>query len=370
MENRSVLIGLHGITGVGWKTIDLLVRSCSDLKDLLLWSAGDYARLGIPAARIQRLIDELTPFKIEASLEKYESIGIGILTRFDPGYPRLLEETAQPPWVLYCRGRQEVLQRPALGVVGTRTPTAYGRKAARELSLALSASGFVVVSGLARGIDAEAHHGAKDGAGGTIAVLGVPPDRIYPPEHTRLHEEIIASGGLAVSEYPLGTVPHPGLFPLRNRVIAGLSLGVIVVEAAERSGSLITADLALEESRDVFAVPGPIHSPKSRGALSLIKQGAKMVTDPRDIYEEYTHLLSTQSGQMGVSVQQGTLPSPEQQLTEDEVILYRLLSSVPVPIDVLLEQTQFTFGHLHSVLLSLLLKKVIAELPGSSYVSI
>ncbi|MFE6794934.1 DNA-processing protein DprA [Paenibacillus chitinolyticus] len=369
MENRSVLIGLHGITGVGWKTIDLLVRSCSDLKDLLLWSAGDYARLGIPAARIQRLIDELTPFKIKASLEKYESLGIGILTRFDPGYPRLLEETAQPPWVLYCRGRQEVLQRPALGVVGTRTPTAYGRKAARELSMALSAAGFVVVSGLARGIDAEAHHGAKDGAGGTIAVLGVPPDRIYPPEHTRLHEEIIASGGLVVSEYPLGTVPHPGLFPLRNRVIAGLSLGVIVVEAAERSGSLITADLALEESRDVFAVPGPIHSPKSRGALSLIKQGAKMVTDPRDIYEEYMH-LSTLSGQMGGSVQPGTVPSPEQQLTEDEVILYRLLSSVPVPIDVLLEQTQFTFGHLHSVLLSLLLKKVIAELPGSSYVSI
>ncbi|MVO99171.1 DNA-processing protein DprA [Paenibacillus lutrae] len=369
MENRSMLIGLHGITGVGWKTIKRVIDSCSDLRELREWSFADYTRTGIPAAKAECIIEGLDEGKLQERVELARRLGIGFLTRFDSDYPDLLAETAQPPWVLYYRGSLKALEYPKIGIVGTRTPTAYGKKIAEELAAALSGSGITVVSGLARGIDAQAHRGAIGKTGGTIAVLGVSPDRIYPPEHGRLQDEIIGSGGLLLSEYPVGTLPHPGLFPLRNRIIAGLSLGIVVVEAAERSGSLITADLALEESRDVFAVPGPIHSPKSRGALYLIKQGAKMVISPEDILEEYTH-LSPSSGHFVEPLTKSATQSPEEGMSADEVVLYRFLSSVPVTADVLLEQTQFTFGHLHSVLLSLLLKNKIAEQPGSTYVSI
>ena len=291
------------------------------------------------------------------------------MTVRDEAYPEILRQIPQPPWVLYYKGNLSLLKKPVLAIVGTRTPTVYGIKTAEELACSLSHSGFCVVSGLARGIDSAAHTGALKGNSGTIGVLGSGLDRVYPPENLPLYRAI-AEKGLLLTEYPLGTPAHPGLFPQRNRIIAGLSLGTIVVEAAARSGSLITVEFALDASRDVFAVPGPVHSPKSQGTLDLIKKGAaKLITSVNDIIEEYTHLLSPAAPANRQHIKQNNVPGFAG-LTEEERKIYELLCSMPRTIDELLEQSQINFGHLHSVLLSLLMKKKIRELPGCIYTAI
>lgn len=254
-------------------------------------------------------------------------------------------------------------------MVGTRVPTAYGRKIGEMLAEQLSAAGLTVISGLARGIDSVCHEAALSGAGSTIAVVATGLDKVYPPENRELEQQI-SRVGLVISEYPLGTPSHPGLFPQRNRIIAGLSLGTVVVEADSRSGSLITADAALEAGRDVFAVPGPLTSPKSRGALELIKQGAKVVTSSADIVEEYIAYLPGK-GTSG-SPASGSGPSAgdgliEKKLTSEELHLYHILHQGPFTLDELLASTRWDFGHLHSVLLSLIIKKAVTQLPGAIY---
>lgn len=289
MNNRYALFALHHIPGIGWKSLERLMALVPELETVFDYSAKEWLDLGFTPSRaetIYRGLQAFGPGELEARLKLYEDKGIGWMTVGDPDYPELLKETAQPPWILYYRGHFALTKEPCIAVVGTRTPTAYGKTAAEGLSRALSECRFTIVSGLARGIDSAAHGGGLKGPGKTVAVLGCAIDEVYPPENRRLYEQI-AQEGLILSEYPIGTKGHPGLFPQRNRIIAGLSLGVLVVEAALRSGSLITADQALEESRDVFAVPGPISSPKSQGALSLLKQGAKLVTSAEDIVDEY-----------------------------------------------------------------------------------
>lgn len=214
---------------------------------------------------------------------------------------------------------------------------------------------------MARGIDSSAHQGALKSEGSTIAVLGTGIDVVYPREHIGLYQEI-SRKGLVISEYPIGTKSHPGLFPIRNRIIAGLCLGTVVVEAADKSGSLITADLAVEESRDVFAVPGPITSPKSQGSHALLKQGAKIVTEVNDIIEEYHHKISLKPLTQKIS------NSVDLILNEDEQKILNILSFEVMKIDEILERSKFPFGHLHSVLLSLLLKNKIEQLPGTGYI--
>lgn len=363
MDRNTILFALHETEGFGWKTIRRLVAGLGSLDELLRTNAADLAKLGIPEGKAKALVESLRPAAVERRLKIYEQAGIGWMTVFDDAYPELLRQTAQPPWVLYYKGDPALLGAPSLAVVGTRTPTAYGKRVAEELSSALSQAGFCIVSGLARGIDSAAHSGALRGKGRTVAVLGCGVEHIYPPENKGLYNEI-AAHGLLLSEYPIGTPIHPGLFPVRNRIIAGLTLGTVVVEAASRSGSLITADQALEASRDVFAVPGPITSPKSRGAMDLIKQGAKIVTSVDDILEEYMHMITTPEPSYIES------PSQADQLTEDEQKIYDLLSCEPTTIDELLSKSQINFGHLHSVLISLLLKKRIEQLPGSSYIAL
>jgi DNA processing protein len=246
-------------------------------------------------------------------------------------------------------------------MVGTRTPTLYGKKIAEEWAAALSRAGFSIVSGLARGIDSKAHIGALQGKSKTVAVLGCAINQIYPRENALLYRNI-EQEGVIISEYPIGTGMRPGMFPQRNRIIAGLSLGVTVVEAAEDSGSLITVEFAVDESRDVFAVPGPIDSNKSSGVHKLLKDGAKLVTRVDEIVEDYKHMLSAED--------QGAMkkPMPAFSLTDEEIEIVRKLSNEPISIDALLEDGQFTFGHLHAVLLSLVMKKAIKQLPGSTYI--
>jgi len=359
VDRNEVLIGLHEMNGLGWRRIEDIVKRDTDWELAYQFSASDWMERGLEAEMALRMAEQFTVEWIEGRMDRMARKRIRPITIYDEEYPLLMKETVRPPWVLYTIGDVKLLSTLSVAIVGTRLPTAYGRKVAVGLTEGLCDRGVVVVSGMARGIDGVCHEAALSCGGGTIAVLGTAIDIAYPPEHSSLYRRI-AESGLIVSEYPIGMKGHPGLFPQRNRIIAGLSRGTVVVEADIRSGSLITADAALEEDRDVFAVPGPITSPKSRGALELLKQGAKMVTDVNDILEEYEALLS-----FSLEVPNRTLEVCE--LTDEEQRIYDMLQQGINHFDDLLLQTEWDFGLLHSVLLSLIMKKAAVQLPGSVY---
>ncbi|UVI32486.1 DNA-processing protein DprA [Paenibacillus spongiae] len=358
--NRDIIIALHETAGIGWHTIRKVVEY-GDWPSYIRYEPDAWRTLGLrpeqaaAAARSLRLLDMK---EHEARMSK---LGITVITRFDSGYPELLRYIPQPPWVLYAIGRLELLPSVCISIVGTRGPTAYGRKIASELSEGLSKRCITVVSGLARGIDSVAHEGALRGEGGTIAVLGTPVNVIYPPENRGLYRTLAAQG-LILSEVPLGTAFHPGHFPLRNRIIAGLSIGTVVVEAAEKSGSLITADQALEMNREVFAVPGPISSPKSAGTNKLIREsGAKLISNVEHITEEFIWLPAR------LETKPEAEPPADEPLTGEEELLYRLLLDQPRSTDELHELSSLPFGLLHSVLINLSIKRKIEQQPGSIY---
>ena len=235
------------------------------------------------ARSLRRSADDAEAVRWAAEVERR---GIRVITAFDPEYPALLLEIADPPFVLHASGSLDRLRLPAVSVVGSRDASRYGRDVAQRLGRELSAAGVAVVSGFARGVDAAAHEAALEGPGGTVAVLGCGLDVDYPREHRRLRERLEAGGGLFLSEHPPGEEPRPQNFPIRNRVIAGLSSGVVVVEASRRSGSLITARLAADFGRDVFAVPGSIFSETSAGAHALLRDGAILCTGTDDVLAE------------------------------------------------------------------------------------
>lgn len=377
MDERHILIGLHEAPGIGWKRIYGILQQHVDLRELPTWSAGRWRRLGMPEKVAQALPHELSEVVIREKLAQYNNLDIEIITMMDDTYPLLMKEIAQPPWVLYMRGDSKLLQSFCIGMVGTRIPTAYGRRVGELLVQGLTARGITIVSGLARGIDSTCHEATLQAHGQTIAVLGTGVDVIYPPENRLLYERI-CEHGLIVSEYPLGTRPSPGTFPQRNRIIAGLSHGSIVVEADERSGSLITADFAMESNRDVFAVPGPITSPKSKGTLSLLKQGAIMVTCADDIINEYDSRLQdlcdktyVKQEDNGIANTSNIPPSSDlaniSHLTEQEKTIYLILEQGDATIDEIQAKSNFDFGLLHTVLLSLIIKKQISQCSGAVY---
>jgi len=241
------------------------------------------------------ILREPDPAALEAALAWANEDGNHVLTLADAGYPQSLLEIADPPPVLYVKGDPALLARPALAMVGARAPTAQGEANAKAFADSLSAAGLVIVSGLAQGIDAAAHRGALAAeGGGTIAVIGTGIDRVYPASNAALAHEI-AARGVILSEFPLGTPPARWNFPRRNRLIAGLSLGVLVVEATLESGSLITARLAAEAGREVFAIPGSIHSPQARGCHRLIREGAKLIETAEDVLEELRSRIGGES---------------------------------------------------------------------------
>jgi len=235
------------------------------------------------ARALRRSVDDADAEHWAAEIERR---GVRVITAFDPEYPSLLLEIADPPFVLFASGSLDRLRLPAVSVVGSREATRYGRDVASRVGGELSAAGVTVVSGFARGVDAAAHEAALQGPGGTIAVLGCGVDVDYPREHRRLRERVAAAGGLFLSEHPPGEEPRPQNFPIRNRIIAGLASGVVVVEASRRSGSLITARLANDFGRDVFAVPGSIFSETSAGAHALLRDGAILCTGVEDVLTE------------------------------------------------------------------------------------
>jgi len=361
---RDLLFALHETKGIGSVTIAKLLAGLQPFSQLRHASEHDLFSCGVDQRKAAAIMQGIQSDAIKQAKLRYQERNIHWVTIFDELYPKILRQTADPPWVLYYKGDPALFKIDRqIAIVGTRTPTAYGRKIAMSIAKELSAHSFCVVSGLARGIDAYAHLGAlEQGNGGTIAVLGTGIDQIYPAENKNLFTQI-EQKGLIISEYPLGTPARAGMFPRRNRIIAGLSLGTLVIEAAERSGSLITADLALEESRDVFAVPGPITSQQSRGTLALIREGAKLTMSAEDVISEYGYRGTWTQQQKGIDQRSETL-------NHDEQKILTFLSASPVSFDEIMAFTKFDFGHLHSLLLSLLMKKRIEQLPGSLYISL
>ena len=289
--------------------------------------------------------------------------GNHIIARGDENFPELLEQIPRPPERLYIKGDPGLLHMPALAIVGSRNPTQAGARNAFEFARHLGAAGFCIVSGLAEGIDTAAHRGALDAGAATVAFLGHGIDRVYPAANRELAHEIADLGAL-VSEFPLGTHPHKTLFPQRNRLISGVSLGTLVVEAARRSGSLITARYAGDQGREVFALPGSIHNPLARGCHKLIRQGAKLVETAEDIVNELAPLSSHLLQNSLESTNNDDLPVHD----DDEYRqLKKYLSHDPISIDELAEDSGLTIDQVSSMLLILELQGEVESLSGGRY---
>ena len=296
----------------------------------------------------------------EAEIRRAREAGVRIVPFIDPHYPARLRAIADPPTLLYIKGEFSAADEKAVAIVGSRSASDYGRKVARNICRGLASLGFTVVSGMARGIDGTAHESALDGGGRTIAVLGSGVDRIYPPEHEGLSERI-ARQGAVISELPLGARPVAFNFPARNRLISGLSLGVVVVEATEKSGSLITAAHALEQNREIFAVPGEVGSSRSRGAHRLIRQGAKLVENADDIIEEIAPQLARPEG---ARRRQRVLP---QDCSDDTRKIFGLLQERILQIDEVIETSGLSSAQVSQILLELELQGFLRQLPGKRY---
>jgi DNA processing protein len=299
--------------------------------------------------------------KVNKEIEKAEKNNVRLIPRNDKAYPETLKRIYGAPVVLYVKGTLQESDKYAVAVVGSRTATDYGIKTAATISHKLSSSGLTVVSGMARGIDSASHKGALKAGGRTIAVLGSGLDLPYPPENKKLMDEISLSGAV-VSEFPLGTPPNKENFPRRNRIISAMSLGVIVIEAALDSGSLITVAYALEQGREVFAVPGNITSRNSKGTNDLIKKGAKLVESAEEVLEELRPQIK------GVLREEKINPErPLPVLTDDEQILYSSLSSEPKHIDSIIREINIPTSRALSLLLNLELKGIVRQLQGKQF---
>ena len=299
---------------------------------------------------------------IRDEIKKIEDSGCRFIPMNHPDYPDRLKDIHDPPLFLYLKGRLDPHDSYAIAMVGARRPTPYGRRVAEMLACELSSAGFTIVSGMARGIDSVAHRAALKAGGRSIGVLGCGIDIVYPGENAPLFTEM-AERGAIISEFPVGTGPEKKNFPQRNRVISGLSLGTVVVEAAERSGSLITTRFALEQGREVFAVPGDINSEMSMGANNLIKQGAKLVTTAGDILEEFAQLL-THPLKHGIR----NNSTDGRSLSGDEGGIYERITLRPKHVDQIIVESGLAPQKVMQLLLGLEIKGVVEQLPGNCYV--
>lgn len=296
---------------------------------------------------------------IDSALRWREQPDCHILTLEHPAYPPQLKEIHDAPPLLFVRGDVAQLSNPQLAMVGSRNPGVVGRETAHDFGRSLAAAGLVITSGLAQGIDTASHQGALAGDGQSVAVFGTGPDRVYPAQNRELAHAIVAGGGALVSEYSPGVGPQPANFPRRNRIISGLSLGTLVVEAALRSGSLITARYATEQGREVFAIPGSIHNPLARGCHQLIRQGAKLVESAQDILEELAPQLHA-----AIAAEAAPAPEPAAQLDEEYRQLLSCLDGGPSSVDRLVQRSGLTADAVSSMLLLLELQGYVVSTAG------
>jgi len=368
MDNQTALIILNLLPGLGPVGIGNLIDKLGEPRAILETSERELRQISsLRKSVLENIIHWEKVVNIERELDLIKEKGIKIITIIDDEYPFYLKNIHSPPVVLYIKTNSPFEFIPSIAIIGTRKASPYGEKITEELSMGLSQRGFIIVSGMARGIDSIAHKAALDSGGKTVAVLGCGVDVVYPRENKDLAEQIQKQGAL-ISEFGMGTSPSRENFPRRNRIISGLSLGVIVTEASSHSGSLITARFALEQGREIFSVPGKINTPNSEGVNSLIKDGAKLVQNVEDILAElqptmYTHKKTHKETRKSIPLKPANL-SPE------EKKLYDTLSDEPVHIDKIMDKTQFSIGVLSQILLTLELKKIIKQIPGKMFIRI
>lgn len=366
-------VSLNMTPQIGPRAATKLLERFGSAESVFHAKRNELESLRLRAESIESILKQEFHDKAEEELSNVREIGGDVLILDDGSYPYLLREIADPPITLYVRGDwQACFDAPCVGVVGSRRCSTYGENASEMLSRDLAANGVCVVSGLARGIDTAAHRGAIAGTGRTVAVLGTGIDQVYPKENAKLVEQILDAGGAIVSQFPLGTPPLKDNFPYRNRIISGLSLGVLLIEASERSGSLITARLAMEQNREVMAVPGNITSKNSFGTNYLIKSGAKLVQQWQDVVSELPSEIAAAilppkiDGEPIKESKQAELAPAN--LTENERKIWQQLSSDEAAhIDTLLEKSGLSFGDLNAALLGLDMRELIRVLPGKNY---
>ena len=363
-------IALNMTPGVGPRVATKLLEAFGSPENVFHARRRQLEALRIKPETIESIIARELDARAAVELDRVKKLGGDILILDDGSYPEILREIADPPITLYVRGDWEAcFSLPCVAVIGSRLCSTYGTNATEMLSRDLASRGICIVSGLARGIDTTAHRGAMRGGGKTVGVLGTGIDGAYPKENARLIREILDSGGAVVSQFPLGTPPLKDNFPYRNRIISGLSLGVLIVEASERSGSLITARLAMEQNREVMAVPGNITSANSYGTNYLIKSGAKLVQQWQDVVAELPSEISAAILPPKVE-EEGECdkdPTPPD-LSQDERKIWTLLSyDEPLHIDVLLQSSGMSFGDLNTALVALDIRDMIRVLPGKNY---
>ena len=353
-------LALHRAPQIGSIRFRRLLNHFGSPQSVFEAGRAAWAAIGVPARTMDYLAAPNWEW-VEADLRWIYGEGPGhhCLTLEHPLYPPLLREIADPPAILFVRGDPLILSGNHIAVVGSRSPTPSGQGTAREFARDLASQGVGIVSGLAVGIDAASHEGALEGGGITVAVAGTGPDRIYPRHHEQLADDILSRGGALISEYPPGTGPLAANFPRRNRIISGLAKGTLVVEAALKSGSLITARLAVEQNRDVFAVPGSIHNPLARGCHQLIQQGAKLVQTPDDVLDEYETVWPR------LESERGATPDPD--AAKNETGLLKYIAYEPTTVDTLVVATGLAADIVVSRLLELELIGDIAAVPGGGY---
>lgn len=356
---KQFWVGFNHVKGIGPARMRALLGRFGDAQ-----SAWNASRRELEEAGLHpKIIDNLMLVKQSAIVDqvwaKLVSSGIHLLTWEDQQYPRSLREIDQSPPVIYVRGQLSSLEHPIVAVVGTRRITQYGRQVTKELGTELALRGVTVVSGMARGVDAAAHQAVMDAGGSTLAVLGSGVDQIYPPEHRKMAERI-AETGAVISDYPIGTLPEAGNFPPRNRIISGLSRAVVIIEAGEKSGALITAAYAAEQGKEVFAVPGGIYSPQSRGSNQLIQEGAHIYLNPQELFE----VLDLKKADSFNSAR-AVLPA-----NATEAQLFSLLGREPLHVDELQLVSGLPVEVVSSSLTMMELKGMVRQIGSMRYIAV
>lgn len=361
MTEADAFLTLHLVSGIGPVRAKRLRERFGSIERVLLARPSDLKTVeGIGPELAEKIASWETSTDVEKERKWAEELGLTIITQADDAYPPSLAEIYDPPLVLYVKGKIPETWPRGVAVVGSRETSHYGLETAKKLSYQIAYAGVPVISGLARGIDTSAHMGALAAKGPTWAVLGCGLDQMYPPENDALAAKIVESGGCVISELPLGTSPDKRTFPMRNRIVSGLSFGCLVIEAGRQSGALITARQALDQGRQVFAVPGRIDNPLAQGCHQLIKDGAKLVEGVEDILAELEFLIP---------MKEVATPRPlPANLSGDEEKVYAAIELDETPIDAITQRTGLTAGAVSSTLLRLEMKKLVKQLPGKLFV--
>jgi DNA processing protein len=369
MNSREAYIALNMIDGVGPVRMRALLDVFKEPQAVLQAPVRELMRAeGVGEGVARNIADWKTSVDLDAELGRIEKSGVRVVTRDDADYPKNLSQIYDPPLVLYMKGTMSQRDALAIAIVGSRRTTLYGQDMARKLAYQLGRLGVTVVSGLARGIDTAAHNGALQAKGRTVAAIGCGIDVIYPAENKKLYEQIVEKDGAVVTEFPFGVQPDRQNFPMRNRIISGWSLGVVVVEADLKSGALITASQAAEQGRQVFAVPGRADSILSRGTNKLIKDGAKLTEDVEDVLTEFEYLIPRdRQNEPGNPAEAGGIKSALK-FSESEEKVMALIGNEAIAVDEVIRGSGLTSACVSATLLALEMKRIVKQLPGKHYV--